>query len=448
MAKILISSLGTGSLDERNISSRDYKKAVYRFEKTGEEHETSFVAAALSKHLEVDKIYLVGTSKSMWEEVYNYFSNVCGQPFDETYWGELADEVEAFKYGCPPINEKKLENVSKAMDGYLKHLKASATGGSRCYVIDYGLNETELWHNLDVFMQIGEQLNEDDEVFLDITHSFRSVSLFNYLLLDLIGILKFKSKFKLGGLFYGMLDVVREIGFAPIVDLSPMYNVTLWSRGAYNFTNFGNGYLLADLIGEEDISKSINNVSDIVNINHIDEFKREIDSLAGLLDGAVPSDPIIKHMLPFLNSFTDRFKGISSTSELQFALAEWYFENKRFAQGYICLTECIITRTLEIYRRNNSKISFSIYNRDKVKKLIAITSEQSSKDKSRYNDLRKEFEVLRDIRNAIAHAGYAENSSYSEAIKDTDHHLNKVRKIIFNDSVLKDLAKEFPFRNL
>jgi CRISPR-associated Csx2 family protein len=189
MAKILISSLGTGSLDKNNISSREYRKAVYRFEGTGKEYETSFVATALSEHLQVDKIYLVGTSKSMWEEVYNYFSNVSTQSFNESYWAEIGEKVASFKSGRTKINENDLENVNKAIDGYLKYLKSTASGGSHCYVIDYGLNEAELWSNFDVFMRIGNNLNANDEIFLDITHSFRSIPLFNYLMLDLIGII-------------------------------------------------------------------------------------------------------------------------------------------------------------------------------------------------------------------------------------------------------------------
>ena len=165
MAKILISSLGTGSLDKNNISSREYRKAVYRFEGTGKEYETSFVATALSEHLQVDKIYLVGTSKSMWEEVYNYFSNVSTQSFNESYWAEIGEKVASFKSGRTKINENDLENVNKAIDGYLKYLKSTASGGSHCYVIDYGLNEAELWSNFDVFMRIGNNLNANDEIF-------------------------------------------------------------------------------------------------------------------------------------------------------------------------------------------------------------------------------------------------------------------------------------------
>lgn len=443
MARILISSLGTGRMEKNNIATREYSKTVYRFQNSDKEYRTPFVATALSEYLKVDKLYLVGTAKSMWEEVYNYFTTTSNQILDDDYWAELGEKVASFKLGNPKINEKDLEKVNKAIDSYLKHLRMSATGGSHCYIIDYGLNETELWSNFNVFMRIGEKIEENDEVFLDITHAFRSIPLFNYLMLDLIGILKFKHDFKLGGLFYGMLEAISESGYAPIVDLSPLYNITLWSRGAYNFINFGNGYLLADLINDDSISERIKNISDIVNINYIDEFKKEIDKLNYLLENNKSTELVINYMQPYLKSFINRFKGISSSGELQLALAKWYFDNKRFAHGYICLAEAIITRILEIYRERNAKISWSHKNREKIKSLL-----YKLEYKPEFRKLFEKYKDISKIRNQLAHAGFSNKSNFKEDIDKAYTRLNKVEKYVFNNKTLEKLPEEFLFNQL
>ena len=445
MAKILISALGTGKLEKNNISAREYTRTVYRFQDCEKEYETSFIAAALSEHFQIDKLYLVGTSKSMWEEVYNYFSSAGNQNLDHDYWAELGEKVALHKVGQVGINEDELGQVNKAVDGYLKYLRSSASGGSRCFIIDYGLNEKELWSNFDVFMRIGENLGENDEIYLDITHAFRSIPLFIYLMLDLITILKFKNHFKLVGLFYGILEAERELGYTPIVDLSPLYNITLWARGAYNFINFGNGYLLADLVKDESISGKIRNISDLVNINYIDDFKREIDSLNYLLKTSESPELMVKYMQPYLQSFIDRFKGISSSGKLQFSLAQWYFDNYRFAHGYICLAESIITRILEIYREADSKISWSDTNRGKIKSLIY---NQNFKRKSEYSKLHEEYDSIRKIRNLIAHAGYSDNNTYREDIDKACSHLCNVEKYVFNNKALEKLPDEFPFHQI
>ena len=443
MAKILISALGTGRREKDNISVREYDKTVYRFQDNQREYETSFIAAALSEHFQVDKLYLVGTSKSMWEEVYNYFSSASNQNLDHDYWAELGEKVASYRVGQVGINEDYLERVNQTIDGYLKHQRSSASGGSHCFIIDYGLNEKELWNNFDVFMRIGENLGDNDEIYLDITHAFRSIPLFIYLMLDLITILESKNNLKIAGLFYGMLEATKEFGYTPIVDLSPLYNITLWARGAYNFINFGNGYLLADLINDEGIAKKIRNISDLVNINYIDDFKREVDSLNNhILKTTDSSELVVKYMQPYLQSFIDQFKGISSTGKLQFALAQWYFDNYRFAQGYICLAESIITRILEIYRERNSSISWSNASRGRIKSLIY---NHKFVAKPEYNMVNKVFDSIRNIRNLIAHAGYSDGNTFRKDIEKAYSYLNNVEKHVLNNKNLEKIPDEFPF---
>ncbi|MBO8126745.1 MAG: TIGR02221 family CRISPR-associated protein [Firmicutes bacterium] len=444
MAKILISSLGVGRLERNNTSNREYTRAIYKFQDSGAKYETPFVAAALSEYLRVDKLFLVGTCKSMWEEVYRYFASESKQKLDENYWVDLGEKVAAFQIGNKTIDENHLIKVNKAIDGYLRHLRNSATGGSHCYIIDYGLNETELWSNFDVFMRIGESLEENDEIYLDITHGFRSIPLFMYLMMDLINVLQFKN-IKLAGLFYGMLDARADFGYAPIVDLSPLFNISMWIRGAYNFINFGNGYLLADLIDNEKVSAKFKNISEQVNINYINDFKREIDRLNSLLEAGVADEPVVKYMQPYLKSFITRFKGISSSGRLQFALAQWYFENNRYATGYICLAESIITKILEIYRATDSRISWAKRNRDKIKNLIY---KQEFLQRPEYKQLHEEYDAICKIRNRIAHAGFTEKSSFEKDIKIANIHLNNVERYVFNNRALEKLPEEIPFSQI
>lgn len=69
------------------------------------------------------------------------FASVSDQSLDQDYWVELGEKVASFQVGQPNINEDDLRTVNKAIDGYLKFLRNSATGGSHCFIIDYGLNE-------------------------------------------------------------------------------------------------------------------------------------------------------------------------------------------------------------------------------------------------------------------------------------------------------------------
>ena len=77
MSKVLLSFLGTGAKNERV-----YKTLNYKFD-SGESYDTSFMADALATYYGIDKIILVGTVKSMWEEAYSVFSIKHNLPIED-----------------------------------------------------------------------------------------------------------------------------------------------------------------------------------------------------------------------------------------------------------------------------------------------------------------------------------------------------------------------------
>ncbi len=66
MAKILISSLGTGHKKDGG-----YRKATYEYK--GEKDSSTFISKSLCKLLNIDKLYLVGTNGSIWDSCYKEF---------------------------------------------------------------------------------------------------------------------------------------------------------------------------------------------------------------------------------------------------------------------------------------------------------------------------------------------------------------------------------------
>jgi CRISPR/Cas system-associated protein Csx1 len=62
ISKILIYSIGTGPKADTG-----YQLAKYKF--NGKINETTFISKALCEFLDIDKLYLVGTSGSIWNSV-------------------------------------------------------------------------------------------------------------------------------------------------------------------------------------------------------------------------------------------------------------------------------------------------------------------------------------------------------------------------------------------
>jgi len=439
MAKILIAPLGATN---QNSRERGYRKANYRFEDSKKEYETSFVASALANHLEIDKIYFVGTKKSMWEEVYRYFSenNKNGNNFEEEKWLEIASFIEE------ESNERDVLNyVSETVDSYLKSNNNDVECGSEYFLIDYGLNPKELWNNFDIFMGIQERIEDGDELYLDISHSFRSIPLFMYLMLDFIQTLNMKTV-KLSGIYYGMFEATAEKGYTPLVDLSPLFKIANLTKATYNFTNFGNGFAFSDLVENPELRKTMENVSELVSLNYLVDLKNQFKKLNKLINDKYGKEDLglYYYMTPKINSFIKRFEGIETHFEFQLEFAKWYFENKNFSNGYISLLESIITGLCEIYGVSSEDRE----NREKMKKLLNVPK-YKNKVKEFKDFSNKVYKSTNKIRINIAHSAHNDtyNNSFKSVVQNANNKYEQTKKF-FKSEVAKTLPEKIPFESL
>jgi len=409
MAKILISSLGVGSLDRNNAAARAYRTATYRMNDSDKDYEKSFIASVLYEHLELDSIIFIGTVKSMWEEVYRAFSQETGKNFQEDEWIGLAEQIEKLDLNSS-LDSLDLSPVEKVLGDR-----------SKCILIKYGLNEAELQENLDRILKIVDYLEAGDELYIDITHSFRSLSLFLLIVLIFLNDLEQERNIKIKGVFYGMLDVIREVGHAPVVDLKSLFDLTQWIKGAYSLKEFGNGYLISQLLnkkGETELANRIEALSEAININYVPTIRdRSIDLKTSLKSQGLSSP--FKYLRNILEKFTQQFsKRSEPESFFQLKLAKWYFDNKRYATGYITLAEAIITYLCEQHEQDISSESA----RNQMKTLLHENSQTA---------LAKLYFKVNRIRNAIAHALIdRQRSSYTNAIKNAKSYHKQAEDIL------------------
>lgn len=416
MSKILVSPLGTGTYSNKT-PNRNYQMVEYSFGDSGSVYKTPFMSAAISQHLNIDRVFLIGTRKSMWETVYEYYSKNTNANFDEDYWYELAESIEEFSLKNPTDN-LVLDKVEEVIDLFIEN---TSNISSKCYLIDYGINENELWGNFDTFMNIFEDIEEGDELYLDITHSFRSIPLFMYLMMNFATTLN-KKNIKLSSIFYGMFEVRNEYGYVPVVDLSSLFKISEWIRGVYDFVNYGNGYIISGLIDDTNISRNMENISDLININYLEGLKRQIESLAKNMENIDKlKNPVFKYLFDDIIEFVNRFKNIKSHALFQLEISSWYFENRRYSNGYICLLESIITFMCEI---NGLEI-----NKEGKKKAKDYLFDRSNDSKDIKN-LMYIFNAVNEIRIDIAHAtGTGDKSANNIKFAKEKYYYKKVEKI-------------------
>lgn len=323
MANILISSLGTGKKDG------EYQKATYEID--GKQYNTSFVADALNKHKSFDKIYLIGTNKSIWDEAYLIFGGE-----DSQYHEILYSLKEAGKISKETLNN--FDNLKKGLEAY---------------IIDYGINDDQLWSNFEKFLEVAENIEDGDEVYLDVTHSFRSLSLMSFVMTQFASSISDKN-FKVSGVYYGMLEYSNDNnGITPIVDIKLLLEIQEWIKAIDAIKKYSDFDPLVKLLEddktiEESVNKTFINLNNNINLANIFSIRQFIHTSSKKIKSLEDSsNKIIRLLVPEVLQLVNTLD-LDLESDFQYELSKWFYNNKNYALSYIALYEAIITKSCEL----------------------------------------------------------------------------------------------------
>ena len=340
MAKVLISFVGTGKFQTHDMrATRDYQKTNYRLDGL-DIGEFPFMAAGLTQHHHVDKVILIGTAHSMWEEVYRYFTELHGKVINDDTYYDLADYCEGAT-AISPLDIPHKDEVEQAV------------GNAHVVITRYGLDTKEIDENNNIVLGIQQYLSNGDEVMVDITHSFRSLPI---MIMNLLIYMQNVSRknITITHIYYGMLEMFNENkkasatgkGFAPIIDLKNILTLNEWIIGAYSFSQYGNAYKISELLKgiDNDTSSRLKSFSDEMNLNHLDAIEDEAGKLSSLKNKTY--DSLLPEMIvkPVVADFLKEFGAVKNNHALfQYRLAKWHCEHMNYALSLICLKESIIT---------------------------------------------------------------------------------------------------------
>ena len=203
MGKIFISFLGTNNYKYCNYYFNDDESDVVK--------EVRFVQEALLKRL-------------------------CSA------WGEKDRALIFLTPDAEARNWQDNEENGHGLDHHLSQLKLTLSI-EPVKDIPMGYNESEIWKLFDLI--IGK-INEGDEIYLDITHGFRSLPMLG---LVLVKYLKVTKNISVGGVYYGAFEklgpghkidaIPMDKRNAPVLDLTSFHILQDWVMGADNFINYG-----------------------------------------------------------------------------------------------------------------------------------------------------------------------------------------------------------------
>ena len=445
MSRVLIAGIGGG----KNKETGTYRVANYKIEDKVYE-KRSFITSALEEHYEIDKTIFIGTTGSMWDNLYEYYCNRYDKEYDENYPLELMGVID----NATMDTDIYSLNIAKFNETFKNKILAIVT--------KYGMNELEIFENFNLIIQLQNELKDGDEVYLDITHSFRSNAFWMFLVMNYLTDVEDK-KITVKAITYGMLEAQKE-GVAPVVDLNAFYKILQWIKGANNFKNYGNSYLIEQNIENEKLSKKLRNFSDALNMNYIASLRQSINSLKKLEEDTKSLEGPAKLIIPkVIKDFMDRFATEEKDYLFQAELAKWHFEQKRYAMAYININESIIGFIMDALdlplltgdkKKDENKLAKDwlnmIISRHETNKIYP--NFKVDKDNQELHEYIKIFEHSRRVRNEIAHSIGGKDSAvndinslknYCEKIidllKNRDFIIKKDEELGFSKKLLKNL---------
>lgn len=178
--KVLILTLGMGG-KLTNGAPVGYVKTSYQFGGEGEIVESAYVAEPLVRAFRPDMIFVIGTVKSAWLEFYQYFTSGKTEE-EELVFCEL-DPVSG-----KDVSAEELRKAAEVINGIfargLDREPFSQEVQTRAILTRYGMNNEELLENYQLLSSIHDWLEPDTdyEIAFDITHSFRSLPIYNLII--------------------------------------------------------------------------------------------------------------------------------------------------------------------------------------------------------------------------------------------------------------------------
>lgn len=321
--KVFMSVLGTGFYNECTYSG--VKNTTTRFVQRAALEEID--AKSWGKD---DTVYIFVTERSRkdnWQRVSSKrYNNRTEQ--DEEY-GDLYHSIIELGLTCP-VKDVDIKN---------------------------GNDETEIW---DIFETVYGLIEPGDELYLDLTHGFRSLPM---LLLVLVNYAKFLRNVKVAYLSYGNFEAAKD-GVAPIINLLPFTYLQDWTTAASSFEETGRVEVL-----NQAIKKSAEGISDKKHKTHLSSLMnklkafqqqmetcrgREInegkaaDGIRGFVDIVQQDNSLPAPTSPILQSIKDLVQSFASDSIRNIPEAlQWCKKFGLVQQGYTLCQEGIVTKVCE-----------------------------------------------------------------------------------------------------
>lgn len=340
---ILIAPMGRG----------EYKNTTYIDENGEKIATTGYAFDAVVGKENPNKLLLIGTRKSKWEEVVRWYS--LGQTDALVKIGEKIQKK---------IREGSFsdENCSEA-EKYIEN--AACFDKVKIAIIPDGSNSREIGAYFDCLLDAFKKISDDTtdtRIIFDISNGYRSIPLYIITFIRYISLIN-KTNVSYT-VYYGMYDYSpKQSEGTPLVNLTSISELTDWINAISEFRNFGSVKKLYQCL---EMEKNDGNELEIqsmirefemfdyaLNSNNLHYLERGIEFIKKVdLNNKELSKPAKLMLQNLQEDFRNRFDNNGEKcvhSWILVKLAQLYTEQGRYGSAAIALQESIVTYIMERY---------------------------------------------------------------------------------------------------
>lgn len=265
--------------------------------------------------------------------------------------------------------------------------------------IPEGFSEDEVWA---IFDTVYGELREGDEVYLDVTHAFRSIPLFSTILFQYARFMKgiilrqvCYGAFEKLGPAYKVKEIPIDMRQAPVLDLINVIQLQNMTEAANSFVQYGKIRNIATAfeLGEDnrinnmikEFQKQIANLEDYIQTNKIDKieegaFVQSIRTTMNNLRKNVLLSNAQLEILTRLESNISSFK-INGGIDNIIAAFWWTLNYDMIIQAHVLALESIISATLNVIRGRLGCFDTELKKRNFVASILGISPEDKKAKK-------------------------------------------------------------------
>ncbi|UOP04597.1 TIGR02221 family CRISPR-associated protein [Conchiformibius kuhniae] len=360
------------------FAQKGYVETEYDF--NGEKFKTKFIGAGLTQILQPQQLLLVGTAGSMWDVLLQDVAN----DKDITALMDAVEKkavTEALLQPCLPKMREKFGCEVKFI------------------IIEYARTEAE---QISLLQRIADELNENDSISIDVTHSFRHLPMLALVASRFLGKVK---NIATRHICYGALNMPDG---NPVIELSGMLKMLDWVDALAVYNHNGSYHEFAGLFRREQASEAaecLENAAFYENTNQIHQARGKLDSFHHLV---LPDNPLIGLFKPELDKRTGWAKH-NDYARRQLENAKLHLDKGDYLRATVLAYEAWLSKMTYAYKGDMANYH------DREQAENHFTAKMSAAQKA-------DFDCLNHIRNALAHGTQPgrNNRRVQAALKDSE----------------------------